>query len=217
MTRLLFRKEGKAKFISHLDLMRTMQRVFIRAGVTIKHTEGFNPHPYMNFALPLSVGTESVCELMDFELTGDTALSDIPDMLNRGMPEGITVIKAYESTRKFKEIAFLRIHGELIYDNGSGEMQLFKLRELFSRDDITVEKKTKRGTAESNLSSGLSDMELTASEDRVFADFTLSVQPVAFSPALLIEAIRRYLPESVPDMALFKRLEVLCGNKNVFR
>lgn len=217
MTRLLFRKEGKAKFISHLDLMRTMQRVFIRAGVEIKHTEGFNPHPYMNFALPLSVGTESMCELMDFELTGSAALSDIPDMLNRCMPEGITVIKAYESGSKFKEIAFLRVYGELTYDDASAETQLENLMELFSRRELIVEKKTKRGTAESNLADGLSDMELTAQENKVFMDFTLSVQPVAFSPALLIEAVKKYLPDSVPDMVSFKRLEVFNGNKDAFR
>ena len=69
MSRIIFRKEGRAKYISHLDLMRTMQRVFIRAGVQIKHTEGFNPHPYMAFALPLSVGMESDYEILDFKLT----------------------------------------------------------------------------------------------------------------------------------------------------
>jgi radical SAM-linked protein len=66
--RLRFRKEGRAQYISHLDQMHTMQRIYIRAGVRIRHTEGFNPHPYMSFLLPLPVGCESGCELMDFDL-----------------------------------------------------------------------------------------------------------------------------------------------------
>ncbi len=67
-TRLLFSKTGRARYISHLDLMRTFQRVFLRAGIRLRHTEGFNPHPYMVFALPLPVGCESDCELLDFDL-----------------------------------------------------------------------------------------------------------------------------------------------------
>ena len=51
--RVVFEKTGRAKYISHLDLMRTFQHSFIRAGIRIKHTEGFNPHPYISIALPL--------------------------------------------------------------------------------------------------------------------------------------------------------------------
>ncbi len=65
--RLLFSKTGRAKYISHLDLMRTFQRAFARAGISIKHTEGFNPHPFVSIALPLSVGYSSQCEILEFE------------------------------------------------------------------------------------------------------------------------------------------------------
>ena len=57
--RLLFSKTGRAKYISHLDLMRTFQRAFFRSGIQIRHTEGFNPHPFVSIALPLSVGYSS--------------------------------------------------------------------------------------------------------------------------------------------------------------
>jgi len=66
--RLLFSKTGRAKYISHLDLMRTFQRAFARAGIAIKHTEGFNPHPFVSIALPLSVGYSSQCEILEFGL-----------------------------------------------------------------------------------------------------------------------------------------------------
>ena len=54
--RLRFEKSGRAVYISHLDLMRTMQRTFKRAGYALKHSEGFNPHPIISILLPLSVG-----------------------------------------------------------------------------------------------------------------------------------------------------------------
>ena len=66
--RLLFSKTGRACYISHLDLMATFQRVFLRAGVPIWQTQGFNKHAYVSIALPLSVGYSSDCEILEFNL-----------------------------------------------------------------------------------------------------------------------------------------------------
>ena len=71
MLRVLFEKTGNGIWMSHLDLMRVFQRAFKRAGLPLTHTQGFNPRPSVSIALPLSVGVESVCELLDFELDGD--------------------------------------------------------------------------------------------------------------------------------------------------
>jgi len=97
--------------------MRTVQRVFARAGVGIRHTEGFNPHAYVSVALPLSVGVESVCELLDFEVVDGTPLATLPELLNANLPEGIAVLDAYEAETKLKDIAFLRVRGTFTYDN----------------------------------------------------------------------------------------------------
>ena len=66
--RLLFVKEEQASYISHLDLMRTFQRVFPRGGLELKHSQGFHPHPLISIVLPLPVGQSSDCELLDFEV-----------------------------------------------------------------------------------------------------------------------------------------------------
>ena len=79
--RLLFSKTGRAKYISHLDLMRTFQRAFARAHIQIKHTEGFNPHPFVSIALPLSVGYSSQCEILEFGLMGDMPYDQVPELL----------------------------------------------------------------------------------------------------------------------------------------
>ena len=76
MPRLVFEKTGNAVWISHLDLMRLFQRAFKRAGLSLKHTQGFNPRPSVSIALPLSVGVESVCELLDFDLLGESATNE---------------------------------------------------------------------------------------------------------------------------------------------
>ena len=64
--RILFEKTGRARYISHLDLQHTIQRSFARAGIAVRHSNGFNPHPQMTIALPLPLGCESLCEIMDF-------------------------------------------------------------------------------------------------------------------------------------------------------
>ena len=61
--RIWFKKMGMSRYVSHLDLMRAMTRAIRRANLPLWYTEGFNPHPYMTFALPLSLGMESLCEI----------------------------------------------------------------------------------------------------------------------------------------------------------
>ena len=90
MHRLAFTKADTAKFISHLDLMRTFQRSFLRAGIHIKHTEGFNPHAFVSIPLPLSVGYSSSCEVLECQVL-DTPLEEVPRRMNAALPAGITV------------------------------------------------------------------------------------------------------------------------------
>ena len=108
--RISFSKTGRARYISHLDLMRTFQRAFLRAEVPIRHTEGFNPHAYVSIPLPLSVGYSSECEIMEFGLMGEVPLSEVPWRLTRTLPEGITVHRCYDAARPFKELCLSLIH-----------------------------------------------------------------------------------------------------------
>ena len=84
--RLVFVKEHQASYISHLDVMRTFQRVFPRAGLSIKHSNGFHPHPILSIVLPLPVGQSSDCEILDFESVEDSTGEGVAEALNTGMP-----------------------------------------------------------------------------------------------------------------------------------
>ena len=86
--RLLFTKEAQASYISHLDTMRTFQRVFPRAELHLKHSNGFHPHPIISIVLPLPVGQSSDCELLDFETVEETDGAGIAEKLNTGLPAG---------------------------------------------------------------------------------------------------------------------------------
>ena len=69
--RMKFAKEGRAKYISHLDLMHTMQRAMARCQMPLWFTEGFNQHAYVSIALPLSTGYSGECEFLDFNITSE--------------------------------------------------------------------------------------------------------------------------------------------------
>ena len=119
MPRLLFEKTGTAVWMSHLDLMRVFQRAFKRAGLPLTHTKGFNPRPSVSIALPLSVGVESVCELLDFDLEGESVpMEEIRDRLNGALVPGVFVRECYENGRKLRDLSLLRCRVSLEYDAG---------------------------------------------------------------------------------------------------
>ena len=104
--RVRFHKTGRAQYISHLDLGRTMRTAINRAEIPVKYSEGFNPHPKMSFALTLSVGTESVCEFMELKLTEPPQCERIVASLRANLTEDLYVEDAYVPERKPSDIAW---------------------------------------------------------------------------------------------------------------
>lgn len=114
--RILFAKYGTAKYISHLDLMHTMERAFLRAGIAIRHTTGFHPHPYVSIPLPLPLGFSSQCEIMEFGLVSGSTMEALPAQMNRVLPAGIEILRCYEGGRPFRDLAFVRYEVTLELD-----------------------------------------------------------------------------------------------------
>lgn len=104
--RIKFEKMNMLKFISHLDVCRTMKSVLLRAGIPVWYTEGFNPHPKMVFSLPLSIGTESTCEYMDIKITEEMSHEEIKRRLADALTSDMMVTEVYSPGMKFQEIAY---------------------------------------------------------------------------------------------------------------
>ena len=215
--RLRFAKKGRAVYISHLDLMRTMQRAFLRAGYSLKYSEGFNPHPVISILLPLGVGCSSECELMDFQLTEDADLSALPEKLTKAMPEGITALEAYECERKVKDLKWLRISGKFEYDTRDAAAMRDGLQAFFARETIVIEKKTKRGMGESDIAPAIREIGFTAGEKCVYVSGVISAQEPTLNPDHLVSALTQLVPEFAPDFAEFTRIEVYDEKMKVFR
>ncbi len=216
--RLLFVKEAQASYISHLDLMRTFQRVFPRGGLELRHSQGFHPHPLISIVLPLPVGQSSECELLDFEVEQDLDGAGVAEMLNEGLPAGLRVRECYRAERPARDLAFLRARVEFDYDRGVPKGTPDALLELFSREEVLVEKRTKhKELAEINVAPLIRSVEWTEAENLVAADVVVAAQNPGLNPALLANAVSSYLPELAPDFARVRRLELYDAGMNVFR
>ena len=90
--RLRFSKTDQAKYISHLDTNRVFSRAFARAKIPLWFTEGFNPHPFMSFSLPLSLGVESLCENVDIRILENIPYDEIKRRMNESLPQGIRIV-----------------------------------------------------------------------------------------------------------------------------
>ncbi len=206
--RLKFSKTGRAVYISHLDLMRTMQRTFSRAGVGLKYSEGFNPHAKISIILPLSVGTASLCEYMDFSLTEERDLDALPELLNRYMPEGIRALEAYEAPGKGAELRWLRLAGVM---KGGRDAAFYT--DFFARDSILAERRGKRGLRTDDIAPAIRRARFADINGGAEAELILHAQEPTLSPELMMAS----LGEDAPAYFRFTRLEAYKEDMTPFR
>ena len=218
MPRALFEKTGNARYISHLDLMRVFQRAFKRAGLPLTHTQGFNPRPSVSIALPLSLGVESRCELLDFDLEVPLDCGEIREKLNASLVEGVYVREVYEQGEKIKNLALLQSRLVLEYDRQIPNDITEQLQNLFSRPELIVEKKGKNGMTQQDIIPLLRRLELNRISDREVEMIALHCcQNPALNPMQLSAAIGKYLPELLPDYVRCVRQEIFDVNETIFR
>ena len=219
MLRIRFEKTGSGIWISHLDLMRVFQRAFRRAGLSLRPTQGYSPHAFVSLALPLSVGTESVCELLECELTDETVdLGALPARLNAVLPAGIVCREAYEGTRRLKELTHLRVRVDLKYDRGVSEGAAAQLEALFARETLVVEKNSKNGPVQQDIRPLIRALTVRAADGHTLClEAVICAQNPSLNPDLLSKAIRTHLPAYAPDFAKSTRLALLDASLEAFR
>ena len=219
MNRVLFEKTGNGVWISHLDLMRLFQRAFKRGGLNLKHTQGFSPRALVSIALPLSVGVESGCEILDYELVDqELPFDEIRDRLNATMPAGIRVLEVYDSQRKIKDLTHLDCVVTLEYDAGIPDGTIEGLTELFGREEVTVLKKGKNGPVEQNVIPMIQWMKIAQiSGQEIEISCRICAQNPTLNPAQIPAAIEKYCPEYKADFARIRRVEVIGADGTVFR
>ena len=218
--RLLFQKQGDAIYISHLDLMRLFQRAFKRAGLNLKHTQGFSPRAMVSIALPLSLGSGSLCEILDFELVGQEELTceEIKAKLNRALPGGVRVRECYESDRKIKHLTHLDVAIFLEYDAGIPAGAAEAIEELLNRESLIVTKRGKNGPTEQDIIPMMSGLQMVRDNDWMLRiNVRICAQNPSLNPQQIITAIENELAGFRPDFAHIHRLETIADDGTIFR
>lgn len=219
MPRLLFEKTGRGVWISHLDLMRLFQRAFKRAGLPLTHTQGFNPRPSVSIALPLSVGVESICELLDFDLDGQTVPNDeIAERLNRALVDGVKILQVYDKVQKINAISQLNCVVTLEYDDGIPQGAEESIAALFAQKSLIVPKKTKSGIQNQDIIPMIRRIRV----DRIDAhtielDAMICCQNPTLNPAQLASAVEMHLPQFKASFTKSRRIEIYDKEEKVFR
>ncbi|MBQ6600751.1 MAG: DUF2344 domain-containing protein [Clostridia bacterium] len=207
--RVWFKKMGMSRYVSHLDLMRAMTRSVRRAEVPLWYTEGYNPHPYLTFALPLSLGMESLYESMDMRIEGESTNEEIFDLLKGSMPPGIEIVSVEDPIDDPKTIAFGEF--DLFFDCEDTKALTALIEEMLSKEELIVQKLGKQGRKkvlkDINLLEFLKESKLSSSGNRVKLTVVFPAGSTTnINPTLLSDEIVKQSGEDIASYVVRKRL-----------
>lgn len=206
--RAVFEKLGRARFISHLDLLRCMQRAFKRAGLPLWYSQGFNPRAYLMFPLPLSLGIGSICEIMDFTLVDDISCDEIKDRLNKTLPDGIKILSVDAPVKKHTEIG-AAVYEIKISDRNSNIISLFN--EFMGQEKIKIQKLNKKKIpVEIDIKPQIEVLEMVSKDGQSVIKLKL---PAGTQENLnvnsVLEAFQNFIKSEIDDIFIC-RTDILC-------
>lgn len=192
--RIWFKKDLECRYISHLDLNRCMLRALHKSKIPIWHTEGFNPHPFVTFPLPLSLGFRGINECMDVKLEDDNySFEEIITKLNDCLPKGLRVFSVSEVIMKAGKIAFAKFDIKISSEKISSTSICNNLKEFMTLETIEIEKKSKKGLKTVDIKPAIKDYKITEMFDYVSLSITLSAGSTDnVNPNLFITAFENF-------------------------
>ena len=219
--RIRFSKTGKAKYISHLDLMRCFSRAMVRARIPVWYTQGFNPRPYLNFTMPLSLGVEGFNEAVDVRIDKEMDCAEIVSRLSAVMPPDIQIVSAAEPVHKMADIAA----STYLYVIEQDTMPAEELAEALCKDaaspELLVCKRAKQGRERVmktvNLAEHVSNFSAKADENgNVLARVTLpSSNQYGVNPKLFIGKLLGDVQVEPIRMRIIREA-ILCADNVIF-
>lgn len=216
MVRVFFEKRGRAKYTSHLDTMRMFSRSLRRSGLPVWYTQGFNPHMYMTFALPIALGYESLCESVDLRLTKEVPFSEIVERLNAALPPDFRALSAARPQRDPKHIAWADYAATLVYQDANVPALLRKLDVFLAQPVIEVSKRTKKGEKTVDIKPFTQLLAIEELPDGMLLRLRCAAGVVTnIAPTLLLKAYYSW-SNTMPDGVKILREAVFCDDMQPF-
>ena len=222
--RIKFSKLGGLQYISHLDLVRTMHKIIVRAKLPLWYTEGFNPKPKMVFAAPLSIGTESKTEFMDLRLTERVPEREIMERLNENLTDEMRVTEVYYPETKLTELKWFSYTVVINSAKLSSETALECERAL-NAECVEIEKKTKPGEPKKlvNIAPLIKSAAAVYSDGEIRLSLVLSADQSQFlNPEYAVSALRKYCGILTDENLLSEHYSIMrenayCADMSEFR
>lgn len=215
--RLKYAKTDKARYISHLDFVRALNRTIRRSGLPVTYTEGFNPHPVMTVALPISVGVTSECEYMDIDFDDKLLVYDVVSGFNNAFPEGIRVIEGRiigNDNIAFKHIDIAKYIVRIeMKDETQPDIDKF-----LGMDEIVVSKKSKSAVKDVDIKPDIFALKMVSHEGR-FVTLEAEVSTGSsynLKPELVVAAMEKYLDGFDVDFMQVHRVGVYAKGRELF-
>lgn len=144
-----FERLEKIRYISQLDILRTIHRALRRADIPVAYSEGFNPQPKVSFGFALSVGMVSYGEYMDIQLKNDIEENVFVEKMNEVMPEGMRFTDAVQANGNVPKIGRMIdcAEYETTFLSDNPAVLLDKINEFFSQNEIIIERHSKKGAS----------------------------------------------------------------------
>ena len=204
----------EVKYISHLDFVKFIQRAVRRADLPMLYSQGFNPHPQMAIALPLSVGVTSGCELMRIGFDGDYSENEIKNTLNSVLPEGFDVVMVknckdakidFSAINRADYICQCEVEGKLDFD----------LEKFLANDKILVMKKSKSGIKEADIKPHIHSIELIDTNDDIvtFSMCLSAGNEYNLKPDTVVDAMMKYDEEFRVNFYKIHRCKLLVDDR----
>ena len=214
--RAIFSKKGRAKFISHLDLLRCIQRSMKRAKLPVWYTQGFNPRVYLMFPLALSLGLSSSYEIMDFSVTENISFEEIKERFNNALPEGLRIEKITAPIKKHTEIAYAEYILTFPVVTQNSEIKE-KLNEFLSLPIINVEKfSKKKGNITTDIKNDIADYRIFESDGNLNLYIKLSAGTERnIGINTVTDAFKKSYDIEFFDLSI-ERTKILCENNEYF-
>ena len=214
--RIWFKKDDECRYISHLDLNRCVLRALHKSKIPVWHTEGFNPHPFATFPLPLSLGFRGINECMDIRLVDEISDEKLIADFNACMPAGVRAFTVTEPIMKAGKIAYARFNIKISSDDMNSRKVYEELTKLLSSKEIMIEKRTKSGIKTVDLKKSIKTYELKEMFDFAELDIVLSAGSTDnANPNLIITALENQTEKSF--YADITRIDLYNSDMELFR
>lgn len=190
-----FEKDGDLRFISHLDLMRAIERAMRRAEIKFSLSKGFNPHPLLSFGSALMIGATTHGDYFDVVLEEEVDPEKFKNDMNRTLPKGLKIIDCYQVDDKdllsdrISESEYIISVNTLIDEKDIKDI----VERFIKRDEILIEKDTKRGKKIIDLKQYMVDLKiLDICEDELTFYLRLKISEGSPSPIHVLKAIDNF-------------------------